>query len=243
MERKNGGRIIAIIALVIAVIGLSLGFAAYSTSLQISSVANARPNNNWNVGFSTDGTNIADVTTATALSGKDEENANDGSVDVTKYTINQTSNSNATLETKTGSQVTYTLSVLNKGTLTAYGDSLTFATHPVTCSNPTSSSSSVIEGTADAGTSLTGGNTVSITQEECEAMFGVSLTIGGTEYIAGQSTTGFGSTTISPSGSTPAILKIWYKADNAANTAAAKLDGDIIVTAGTITAVYKSNNS
>ena len=243
MEKNNGGRILTVIALIIAVVGLSLGFAAYSTSLQISSVADVAPNNNWNVGFSTDGTNIASVSTATALVGKDEDNANDGSVDVTKYTINQTANSNATLETKTGSQVTYTLSILNKGTLTAYGDSLTFATHPVTCTNPTSSSDTVVEGNANAGTTLTGGNTVSITQEECEAMFGVSLSINGTEYIAGQSTTGFSSSTISANGNVPAILKIWYKADTAANTAAAKLDGDIIVTAGTITAVYKSNNS
>ena len=242
MEKKNGGKILTVIALVIAVVGLSLGFAAYSTSLQISSVADVGANNNWNVGFSTDNTNIANVSTATALTGKDEENANDGSVDVTKYTINQTANSNATLETKTGSQVTYTLSILNKGSLTAYGDSLTFATHPVTCSNVSSSSSTVIEGTADAGTTLTGGNTRTITQEECEAMFGVSLSIDGTEYVAGESTTGFASSTIPANGSVPAILKIWYKGDTAANTAAAKLDGDIIVTAGTITTVYKSNN-
>ena len=242
MERNNNGKIMAVIALVVAVIGLSLGFAAYSTSLQVSTVADVTANNNWNVGFSVDGSNHADVNTATPLVGKDEENANDGSVDVTKYTIQQTANSNATLETKTGSQVTYTLSVLNKGSIKAYSDSLTFANVPVTCAPAAGSANpDVIEGTASAGTTRTGGNSTAISDEDCAAMFGVSLSIGGTEYTPSNASTF--NDTIDAGATSPAILKLWYKDDTAARTAAAKLDGDIVVTAGTITVVYKSNNS
>ena len=243
MERNGNAKILAVIALVVAVIGLSVGFAAYSTSLQISSVADVTANNNWNVGFSTDGTNIVTYGNTETVDGKDENSENDGIVDVTKYTIGQSSGHNATLTTTTGSEVTYTLDIVNAGTLTAYSDSLTFASNPVTCANAASSTNNgVIEGTASAGTSSTGGNTTEISQADCEAMFGVSLSIGGTVYTPTNQSTF--SSTINPNGaSTPAILRIWYKGDSGATTAAAKLDGDITVTVGTITVVYKSNNS
>ena len=65
MEKDRSGKIIAIVALFVAVVGLSLGFAAFTTSLTIDTAANVTSNSsNWNVGFSVDGTNIADVSTA-----------------------------------------------------------------------------------------------------------------------------------------------------------------------------------
>ena len=239
MESRGNGKIIAVIALVIAVAGLSLGFAAYSTSLQISSEADVTPNNNWNVGFSTDGTHIEEVSTAGTIAG-----ASTGSVDVTKYTINQTSGSNAVLSTTAGSQVTYTLDILNNGSIAAYPDSLSFTSpNALTCSNITASTSRVIEGNASAGTSSTGGNTTTITQEDCDAMFAVSLSVNGTEYTPANASTFASNGTLAAGSSAPVVLKIWYKGGDAAATAAAKLDGDIKVTVGTITAVYKSNNS
>ena len=242
MEKNGNGKVLSIIALVVAVIGLSVGFAAYSTSLQISSVADVSSNNNWNVGFSIDNSNVIGISDTETVNGKDEDNENDGVIDVTKYTISQSSGHNATLATTTGSEVTYTLAIANNGSLTAYSDSLTFANDSVTCANAASSANNgVIEGTASAGTTSTGGNTTTISKADCEAMFGVSLSIGGTPYTPTNQSTF--SSTINAGNSTPAILRIWYKGDTAANTAAAKLDGDITVTVGTITVVYKSNNS
>ena len=43
MEKNRGSRIIAIIALIVAVTGLTVGFAAFSNSLTISSNANVKP--------------------------------------------------------------------------------------------------------------------------------------------------------------------------------------------------------
>ena len=239
MERNNNGKIMAVIALVVAVISLSLGFAAYSTSLQISTVADVTANNNWNVGFSKNGTTMAplNVSADSTVAGT---NSN-GVLDITKYTVQQ--NTHATLTTTAGSEVKYSFYVLNTGSITAYGDSLTFANVPVTCAPASGNSSEVIEGTASAGTTRTGGNSTPISDEDCAAMFGLSLKIDETTYVAGESTTGFGSTSISAETNKPVELRLWYKGDTAANTAAAKLDGDIVVTAGTITAVYKSNNS
>ncbi|MBR3660550.1 MAG: hypothetical protein IKN63_01425 [Bacilli bacterium] len=247
MEKRGNGKIIAIVALVLAVAGLSLGFAAYSTSLQITTEAQFTPNKNWNVGFSTNGTTIEQVSTATALPGQ-TSSANNGSVDVTKYTINQTNGSTAILNTTDKTEVTYTLSIVNTGTLDAYPDSLTFASpNALTCSNVSESNATVIEGASGAGTSSTGGNTASVSQSDCDAMFGVSLSVNGTAYTPSNASTFSSNGTLTKAGgsldSVPVVLRVWYKGDSAASAAAAKLDGDIKVTVGTITAVYKSNNS
>ena len=94
MEKNNGVRMLAAFALVVAVAGLSLGFAAFSTSLKIDPAANVTTGtNNWNVGFSTDGTTIENPTTARTVNAK--ETGNPGIIDVKKYTISQ--NTNATL--------------------------------------------------------------------------------------------------------------------------------------------------
>ena len=93
MEKNQNGKIIAIVALVIGVVGLSLGFAAFTTTLNITSVDDvAVDSGNWNVGFSTSGTYI--VTGTGTVNGVDNTSASNGVVNVTKYTIAQ--NTNAT---------------------------------------------------------------------------------------------------------------------------------------------------
>ena len=57
MERKDSTRIIAIIAVVVAVIGLSVGFAAFSNTLTIKSSANVTPSaTDFDVNFSNSNT-------------------------------------------------------------------------------------------------------------------------------------------------------------------------------------------
>ena len=234
MEKNNGGKIIAVIALVVAVAGLSLGFAAFSTSLKIDTAANVSASSNWNVGFSNDGSNIEDVTTAGTKNAN--ETGNPGVIDVTKYTIGQ--HTNATLSTTTGSSVSYNLDILNKGSLTAYLDSVNFDSVTVTCTNA-SSSGSVTEGVAGAGTTSSG-NTTTISNSDCAKMFGVTLSIGGTPYSSTPASVTANS--IAAGSSTPVVLTVAYKDDENARAVAATLNGDIVVTIGSISVVYTSTN-
>ena len=58
MERDRSAKIIAIVALCIAIVGLSIGFAAFSSNLTISSSANVKPDpSSFDVNFSTSNTN------------------------------------------------------------------------------------------------------------------------------------------------------------------------------------------
>ena len=237
MEKNNGGKIIAVIALVVAVAGLSLGFAAFSTSLKIDTAANVTTGtSNWNIGFSTDGTNIADVTTASTVNAN--ETGNPGVINVTKYTIGQ--NTNATLSTTTGSSVSYDLSILNKGTLDARLESVNFDDVAITCTNATGSSTQ-IEGVAGAGTTSTGGNSTTISNADCAKMFGVSLSIGGTTYSSTPAS--IASSTIAAGGSAPVVLTVSYKDTADARAVAATLDGDIVVTLGSISVGYTSTTA
>ena len=238
MERNNG-KIIAIVALVVAVVGLSLGFAAFSTSLQISTAANVSTGtSNWNVGFSTDGTNVANLTTPTTKAAT--TTGNPGVLDVTKYTISQ--NTNAALSTTYGSEVVYDFYVVNAGTATAYLDAVDFSDVTVSCTNASSSSSSWIEGSSRAGTLSTGGNTSTISDTDCAKMFGVTLTLHSTDYST--TTTGITGKSIAGGSNTPATLTVSYLGNSTgtadADTVAATLDGDIIVSIGTIAVEYKS---
>jgi len=242
MEKDRSTKVIAIVALLVGVVGLTLGFAAFSTSLQINTQADVEVSTgNWNVGFSTNGTSVISYGNTSTVTGTNQLSQTSGSIDVTKYTISQTANSNAVLTTTTGSEVKYNLYIANAGTLTAYSDTLTFPSTLVTCTPVSGSNSSVIEGTENAGTTETGGNSTTISDADCNAMFGVDLKIGGTTYTPTNASTF--NDTIASLGNSPVELRIYYKGDTAANTAAAALDGDIVVTSGTITVVYKSNNS
>ncbi len=240
MEKDKKGRIIAIVALVIAVAGLSIGFAAFSTSLQIGTSANVKANSNWNVGFSTDGTDIEDVSTAGTVSAN--ETGNPGELDVTKYTIGQ--KTNATLSTTEGSSVSYNLSILNKGSLTAYLGSVNFDNVSISCTNAPAGTSEVIEGTAAAGTTA-GANSSTISNEDCAKMFGVTLSINGTNYTstANNPTGSIPALSNGTPGSVPVVLTVAYKGTSDANEVAATLDGNIVVTIGTISVVYTSNGS
>ena len=161
MERNNG-KVIAIVALVVAVIGLSLGFAAFSTTLQIDSVANVSAGNNWDVGFGTTSSAIVSSQTTKSATG-----TNTGVLSVTKFTLSQ--NTNATLNFTDTKSVVYDLYIVNEGTATAYLDNVTFSNPIVSCAPAPAIASSLIEGTASAGTYKSGSNTTSLTSEQCNS--------------------------------------------------------------------------
>lgn len=135
MERNS--KVIAIVALCIGVVGLSLGFAAFSSTLTIKSSASVKPNaDTFNVDFSS--------TTGSVVSGAVEAtraiiNAEGGVVAdavvpeafiASAASINNTSNPEITglnvVFTEPGQQATYKFYARNAGELTAYLNSLTF---------------------------------------------------------------------------------------------------------------------
>ena len=237
MEKKNGTRILAVLALVVAVAGLSLGFAAFSTTLKISTAARVTATTgNWNVGFSTDGSTIEDASTARTKAAVGAP-TQPGVIDVKKYVITQ--NTNATLSTTTGSSVSYELSILNKGNMIAYLDAVNFDNVTVTCTNVTGTDATPVDVVDGAGTSVIGGNTTTISNTDCAKMFNVTLNIGGTSYTS--TTTGItGSSIAATTGSAPVTLTVAYADTADARAVAATLDGDIIVNIGAISVVYTS---
>ena len=233
MEKNNGSRLIAVLALGVAVAGLSLGFAAFSTSLKVDTAANVSAGSNWNVGFSTNGTAIEDVATPGTVSAN--ETGNPGELNVTKYTIAQKTNAN--LSTTAGSKVTYDLKILNKGSLPARLESVNFGSVAVTCTNG-SSTSGLVEGVAGAGTTSSG-NTSTISNADCAKMFRAKLKINSTTYDSTPVSIA-SSETIAAGSSADVTLTVEYIGDAAAKAVADTLDGDIIVNIGSISVGYTS---
>ena len=233
MERNNG-KIIAIVALVVAVIGLSLGFAAFATQLSIGTAANVSTGSgNWSVGFSVDGSNIV-----TGTQTKAAQNSNAGVLNVTKYTLSQ--ETNAELNFSDTTSVSYNLSIVNEGSLTAYLDKVDFSGVTFTCTNAAAGSSSWFEGSSTAGSMTTGTNTTTLTDQQCANLFSVSLSIGGTTYSTTTSGITGKSIPATTNNSVPVVLTVAYKNDATAQAIAASLDGDISVSIGTIVVDYKS---
>ena len=247
MERNGNGKIIAIIALVVAVLGLSLGFAAYSTYLRIEGAATVETStDNWKVGFSTTGTAIEELNGTNTVTGTNTttgHTSDGGSVTVSRYTIRQASN--PILSTTTGSSVSYSFSVLNKGSIDATLSSVTFPTYPVSCAYVSGTQSGQTNGWVEAenneqqpyaGTQRSNSD-ATISDEDCNAMFGVTLAINSTEYTSSGAGTG---TLAKTTGSHPVTLTLAYKDNADARTAAAKLSGDITVTINPIGVLYSS---
>jgi hypothetical protein len=105
MEKDRGGRLLAIIAICIAVAGLSVAYAALTSTLQINGTAKVTPAT-WGVEFDTATlsapalTGAATVTTAPTIT----------ATSITGYDLNLT---------KPLDSVTYTVNVKNKGTIDA----------------------------------------------------------------------------------------------------------------------------
>lgn len=85
MEKNRGSKILAIIALLVSAVGLSLGFAAFSRTLDIRALAEVGPTkSDLKVNFSSSGEVLAiDPVVAETTSGV---SATDGHIDNTKET-------------------------------------------------------------------------------------------------------------------------------------------------------------
>lgn len=133
MEKDRSSKIIAIIALVIAVVGVSLGFAAYSQNLTISSTANVKGDESrFNVQFSTSQTEASSGSVEATLVPSGQVYLTASSATLTSTTIN---NLKATFTNGKGKQTaTYSFYVYNGGELDAYLKKVTFEKSQPTCS-------------------------------------------------------------------------------------------------------------
>ena len=127
MEKDRGTKIIAILALLIAVVGLSVGFAAFSKELTITPVADVKADDSkFSVEFSTDSSSetaqFGDVNGEFSEDASDDENAKAG-----KVTIAQLTATNAEAQfSKDNQTIVYTWYVRNSGEMDAYLKSVTF---------------------------------------------------------------------------------------------------------------------
>lgn len=126
MSENKGYKVIAIVALVLGVIGVTLGYAAFSSTLTITSSAEVRPDpNTFNVDFSSSNTMVEtnDITP--------ELNKTVAGFTATDATINNTSdplisNLKATF-TEPGQSATYSFYSYNAGEYVAYLESIVFS--------------------------------------------------------------------------------------------------------------------
>lgn len=124
MEKDRSSKVIAIVALLVAVVGLSVGFAAFSSTLTISSSANVTPNSDtFKVVFSSNDTTL----TTEAVNG----NVTGTGASATAATINNDTNPTisglAATFTEPGQKVVYTFYAHNSGEYEAFLKSVTYA--------------------------------------------------------------------------------------------------------------------
>ncbi len=144
MEKNRSAQVIAIVALVVGVVGLSIGFAAFSSVLNIQTSANVKPDSStMNVDFSSaeDKVSIAEIIqTATPSSLVTTNAVIDNSGDPT------ISNLSAKF-TEPGQTVVYKFYAYNAGELNAYLKSIVFGN---VAGQNTTKVCTALEGTTDA---------------------------------------------------------------------------------------------
>ena len=123
MYKTNKEKLLMIIALVVGIVSLSVGFAAFSTTLNISSSASVNPNSdNFKVKFSTNQNSL--------VVGAVTPSSNSNGLTVSNGTINNTTNPTLTnlsaTFTSPGQYVEYTVYARNEGEYTAYLNSVNF---------------------------------------------------------------------------------------------------------------------
>ena len=231
MEKDRGARVIAIVALLIAVVGLSVGFAVMSSTLTISSTAEVKPNeNDFTVQFSTnsstitgEGPTVVGTTSSTAVTASTATIAN-GTKSSTLSGIHATF-------TEPGQSATYTFYAVNGGKYTAYLNSIAFGKASGATGNEfkvCTKGTDTTEETVNGGTGITGA---------CDGI-SLKLSVGSLSNLD-DSSSGLGdisSHSLAPLGETGNGETVTVVITYAAN--AARADGDFTVAFGDITMTY-----
>ena len=214
MEKDKTSKIIAIIALLIAVVGLSVGFASFSTTLKISSSANVTPNSDtFKVVFSSNGTTLTEgKVTGVASSGATASDAT-----INNALANPTISGLSATFTEPGQNVVYTFYAHNNGEYDAYLKSVTYE-------NVVNEAKTKIC-TAESGT------TEALVATACDAI-SVKVNVGSTNTTASKANiTGH---SLLKKAFEEVTVTIEYAADGG------RADGDFSVAFGDISLVYSS---
>ncbi len=214
MEKRRTGQAIAIMALVVGVVGVSIGFSAFSNALKIQSNATVTPDKDTlNVDFSSSDQSVDASEIVPTVT---------GSIQATNAIINNTndptiSNLSATF-TEPGQSATYSFYAYNAGELTAYLKSIIYGNATGETTNKVCKAK---EGTTDA-----------LVQKACE---GISLKVKvGTEA---DTTSGIGSIashSLKKATGEAVTVTLEYAAG------AERADGDFTVSFGDVTLNYSS---
>lgn len=219
MKRNRQTKILAIIALVVAIAGMSLGFAAFSSTLSISSSASVTPDSStFSVGFYPD-------TTATLASAP--------AIDIIATTTGSASASSVMLEegapsisglnvsfTAPGESVTYSFYVGNSGEYDAYLRAINF-------NDITGASSNKV---CTAGTDATD----SLVQAACD---NIILTVNINDIAASSTNTTISGKVLTKKTFTPITVTIEYASNGD------RADGPFSVEFGEISLYYSSTDS
>lgn len=215
MEKNRTVQLIAILALVVGVVGLSIGFAAFSNTLKIKSNATVAPDKDTlNVDFSSSPTEV-EANEITAVS-------NPVGLITTKATIDNTSdpvikNLSATF-TEPGQKATYSFYAYNAGHLQAYLKSIIYGN---VSDNTTNKVCTAKEGTTDA-----------LVQKACN---GISVKVKvGSEAETNSSVASISNHALTKGQAEPVTVTLEYAQD------ADRADGDFTVAFGDITLNYSS---
>ena len=152
-NRDNGGKIIAVIALVLAVVGLSIGFAALQTKLEINGTAEVTGGKTWDIKFVDSSLKVDKV----------------GSAQSTDPTVSATTikDYKVTLA-KPGDKVSYYFQVTNAGSFDAKLDSITIGTPTCStaafCSNLKYTFAYTTASGGAAGTAPAAGDTLAVNE-------------------------------------------------------------------------------
>ena len=144
-------KIISIVALLLGIVGITLGYAAFSSTLKIESSAEVIPNeSSFNVDFSSSNTSVVeDDITPTLNTNVTGFSATNAEIDNTSNPV--ISNLHATF-TEPGQSATYTFYAYNRGEYLAYLNSIIF-TGNKTCTARTNTNQALVD-TACTGISL-----------------------------------------------------------------------------------------
>ena len=169
--RKNNKKELVLIALLVAVVGMSLGFAAFSSTLNISSSANVNPNSSdFKIAFSTTQYAVDTNNTNCKIS---EGIGNNGGIGGIGCVKSNAVSDMAAVFTKPGQSVDFKIYVHNTGQYDAYLSGINY--------------NALANGTykmCSASTTDSTKATDSLVQAACEGI-NVSITVGGNTYSLG----------------------------------------------------------
>lgn len=123
MEKDRSSKVVAIAALIVAVVGLGIGFAAFSSTLTINSSATVNPTNTFKVQFSKESSALTKGTVSGVVAGEGAVAADATISDADDYLI---ADGLAATFTAPGQTVSYTFYARNTGEYIAYLRSITF---------------------------------------------------------------------------------------------------------------------